>query len=78
MQGVGFRYYTQKQAIRLGLVGWVRNLADGDVESMACGERAQLDEFYTWLQTGPTMARVHRVDVETTEETEVFTGFSIY
>ena len=78
VQGVGFRYYTQKQAIRLGLVGWVRNLADGDVESIACGGHTQLDEFYAWLQTGPTMARVRRVDVETTEETEVFTGFSVY
>ena len=78
VQGVGFRYYTQKQAIRLGLVGWVRNLANGDVELVACGKRARLDELYAWLQTGPTMAKVHRVEVDPTEETETFTGFSIF
>lgn len=77
VQGVGFRYYAQKQAIRLGLLGWVRNLAGGDVELVACGTDAQLDELNAWLQKGPTMASVHRVKMETIEPTEVFAGFSI-
>ena len=77
VQGVGFRYYTQKQAIRLGLLGWVRNLASGEVELVACGTAAQLDELNAWLRKGPTIASVHRVEMETIDETEVFTGFSI-
>ena len=45
VQGVGFRAATLDEAERLGLTGWVRNIASGDVEVLACGEGEALDAF---------------------------------
>ena len=53
VQGVGFRYFTQQQAARLGLSGWVGNLCDGAVEALASGTAAQLAEFEDELRRGP-------------------------
>jgi len=58
VQGVYFRKSTQDTARNLGLTGWVRNLPDGRVEGVACGERAALDQLVTWLQNGPELAEV--------------------
>ena len=63
VQGVGFRYHASKKAHVLGLVGWVRNKANGDVELIACGSECQLDDFHAWLQHGPAPARVDSVMV---------------
>lgn len=62
VQGVGFRYYTQAQAERLGIRGWVRNLPDGCVETFICGNAQQLASMQAWLAHGPTAARVDRID----------------
>ena len=77
VQGVGFRYYTQRKAVQLRLVGWVCNRVDGDVELVACGSPTSLNKLHSWLQAGPTMARVKLVQVEAVENAESFTGFSI-
>ena len=66
VQGVFFRAATCEQATRLGLKGWVRNLRDGRVEVLACGEDAALENLRQWLGDGPELARVERV--ETREE----------
>jgi acylphosphatase len=58
VQGVWFRAGTQKTAEQLGLTGWVRNLPDGRVEVVACGLKAQIDLFETWLLHGPEQAQV--------------------
>ncbi len=60
---VAFRYYARKQALRLGLSGWVRNVADGSVELVCEGHDADVGEFAEWLRHGPAMAQVHRLDV---------------
>jgi len=70
VQGVAFRYYTQDKAVELGVVGWVRNRRDGAVELVAEGDKSKLDDLIGWTHSGPTLARVDRVD-ETWEE---FTG----
>ncbi|MBI1294065.1 acylphosphatase [bacterium] len=63
VQGVGFRAGTRHKAASLGLIGWVHNLPDGDVEIVACGAPAALDQLVSWCRQGPPAARVSNVDV---------------
>jgi len=53
VQGVFFRASTRYQAQSLGISGYARNLADGRVEVLACGESKALDQLRTWLVKGP-------------------------
>ena len=62
VQGVFYRASTQKQAQSLGLTGWVKNLPDGRVELLACGEQAFVDELVLWLNDGPPQAKVTKVE----------------
>ncbi|WP_035481142.1 acylphosphatase [Aliagarivorans marinus] len=63
VQGVGFRYFTQKQANTLSLVGIARNLADGRVEVIAEGDEQSLKALQQWLQRGSPAANVESVSV---------------
>lgn len=58
VQGVFFRGSTQREALRLGLSGYARNLPDGRVEVLACGAQGAIDELERWLRKGPPAARV--------------------
>jgi acylphosphatase len=62
VQGVFFRDYTRKEARRLGLGGWVRNLIDGTVEVLFEGAPEDVDRMLAWLHTGSPMAEVTAVD----------------
>lgn len=64
VQGVGFRWYVEREARALGLSGWVRNRYDGSVEVMAAGTNQQLGALYDKLKQGPRAARVDDVEVE--------------
>ena len=77
VQGVFFRRETTDFARRLGLMGWVRNLSDGRVETIAEGEKAKLDELIRFCHQGPPGARVRRVEVEWLDYTGEFRGFRI-
>ena len=61
MQGVFFRASARDEAVRLGLTGYARNLSDGTVEVVACGEDVALAQFERWLGRGPALARVSSV-----------------
>ncbi len=61
VQGVGFRYWAIGEARRLGLSGWVRNLADGRVEILALGDQAVIDTLEEACHAGPAAARVTSV-----------------
>ncbi|MDH5488202.1 MAG: acylphosphatase [Gammaproteobacteria bacterium] len=76
VQGVFFRASTQDAAKNLGLTGWVRNLPDGRVEVVACGEKAALKRLEQWLWQGPRHARVENVTVQESA-TEPHAGFSV-
>ncbi|MGB9621320.1 MAG: acylphosphatase [Brevinematia bacterium] len=62
VQGVGFRYFVQRQAIKLGLKGWVKNREDGKVEVLAFGEEENINKLLTLLHQGPSMSFVEKVD----------------
>jgi acylphosphatase len=62
VQGVGFRWFVEREAHALGIAGWVRNNADGAVEVLALGSNEQLLELKRKLQQGPRAARVDTVD----------------
>ncbi len=62
MQGVGFRYWAQREATALKLVGYVKNLYDGAVEVYAIGSDAKLDQLRAVLEQGPLGARVSSVE----------------
>ena len=64
VQGVFFRASTREQALKLGIAGHARNLADGNVEVIACGTDEALDELQKWLHRGPPSARVESVQRE--------------
>ena len=76
VQGVFFRSATESVARRLGLNGWVRNLADGRVELVACGTESKLGELEQWLWQGPSRARVTQVTAEEITE-QPFADFSV-
>jgi acylphosphatase len=65
VQGVGFRWFVEREAHVLGVSGWVRNNADGSVEVLAQGTRDQLLGLRSRLRQGPRAARVD--DVEESE-----------
>ncbi|AMO57117.1 acylphosphatase [Endozoicomonas montiporae] len=75
VQGVWYRGSTQKKAKELGVTGWAKNLADGRVEVLMCGEAAALAELESWLHEGPPMARVESVAV-TDEPWQAFDSFT--
>lgn len=76
VQGVGFRYYAARAARELGVCGWVRNLPDGSVETLAEGDAAAVERYLDRLRRGPTASRVDRVAVEDRME-EGHAGFEI-
>lgn len=61
VQGVGYRVSCAREAQRLGLVGYVHNLADGSVEVIAEGTEAAVAALTEWCRSGPTFARVSNV-----------------
>jgi acylphosphatase len=63
VQGVGFRWFVEREAATLGITGWVRNRDDGRVEVMATGTRDQLSALHGRLREGPRAARVDEVAV---------------
>lgn len=71
VQGVGFRHATRREALRLGLRGWVRNRTDGAVEALAIGNEAQLDAMDRWLRRGPPGSHVSTVDLTTLSAEDV-------
>ena len=63
VQGVWFRGSTQKQAQAMGVTGWAKNLPDGRVEVLMCGDTDALDILQSWLKKGPPLARVDSLQI---------------
>ena len=62
VQGVAYRAWTKLEARALGLTGWARNLADGRVEVVVCGQPAAVTALHAKLAEGPPAARVTSVE----------------
>ena len=76
VQGVWFRDSTRREAQRLGLQGHAVNLPDGTVEVLAVGPADALAELARWLQDGPPIARVTKVEEKLLDDADV-AGFRI-
>ena len=63
VQNVGFRFYTNKKAVELGIKGYVKNMPDGSVYIEAEADEITLDHFIIWCKKGPTWARVNDLQV---------------
>ena len=77
VQGVGYRYHAESWAVRLGVAGWVRNLADGRVEIVAEASPGPVEMFLERLRQGPRLARVESFEVRREEATGEFAGFRV-
>lgn len=77
VQGVGYRYFAQREAVALGLCGYVKNLEDGRVEVYAAGDRSALREFKRLLGEGPRGAWVKRVEEADADLDSRYTNFTI-
>jgi len=77
VQGVAFRHYTCRQALELGVTGWVRNRPDGAVEGLFEGSDAAVDALLDWCRSGPPAARVDSVDVRKGTYSGEFDSFII-
>lgn len=77
VQGVGFRFYTQREAEALGLTGWVANQADRSVEVVAEGPRDALDQLLHYLRRGPASAQVTQVQHNFLPATHEFDDFHV-
>jgi acylphosphatase len=77
VQGVNFRYYTQREAVALGVTGWVANHPDRSVRVVAEGQKETLQKLLAFLHRGPSSARVERVQANWTEATGEFKRFSV-
>lgn len=77
VQGVFFRANTRREAVRLGLQGWVRNLPDGRVEAWVEGERSRVEELLDFCTTRIPMASVERVDFDWKEPTGEVSSFEV-
>lgn len=77
VQGVCFRANTWKKACSLGLTGWVRNLADGRVETVFEGEEIAAETMRAWCRTGTPPARVDHLESDEESPTGEYADFQI-
>ena len=77
VQGVGFRYFVQREANKLGLKGFVKNLFTGEVLTVVEGEKAIVEEMINKLRVGPSHASVKSCKVDWQEPKNEFTDFEV-
>ena len=77
VQGVGFRYFVLREAMALGLTGWVANIPGGAVRCVAEGPRGSLESLEARLNDGPPSAIVERVSVAWMPATDSFVSFEV-
>lgn len=76
VHGVFYRASTRDKAVRLGVSGWVKNIYDGRVEAVFCGEKNKVEQMIKWCHKGPSYAKVDNVEI-TWEEPKGLERFEI-
>jgi acylphosphatase len=76
VQGVFYRASARDKAAELGIIGWVKNTQDGNVEIVASGKKEALKKFIEWCHQGPSQAKVTGVTVREVDANN-FLGFQI-
>lgn len=77
VQGVGYRRFAQRKASECQILGWTRNLINGDVEVLALGNEINLQNYLKTLRQGPSFGRVEEVITTPAENEKKFSEFSI-
>lgn len=78
VQGVGFRWFVTRYAEALGLRGYVKNLANGNVEIIADGDRSLIEELVAKVKVGPRSAHISDLHLEWKESSpNAFTHFEV-
>jgi len=77
VQGVGFRQFVKQQAEQLHLTGWVRNLPDGSVETVAKGSQESIEKFIEHCKKGPFLSDVEYVNITWKDDEKSFEEFTI-
>ena len=77
VQGVGYRYFAEDQALKYGIHGYVRNTYDNKVEVVCQGSKKDLELFLTALKKGPTFANITDLHVESIKNPEKYKQFEI-
>lgn len=71
VQKIGYRAWTERQALKLGLYGWVRNRLDGSVEVVVAGPRPRVAQLIEHCRSGPPLARVDSIAIEEASENDL-------
>jgi len=77
VQGVGYRFFAVKNAVRLNITGYAKNLVSGKVKIFASGTAENLNLFIDYLKKGPTMACVNNMEIEEFEYDDSYQDFRI-
>jgi acylphosphatase len=77
LQGINFRYYTQQQAQKLGLTGFVRHLSDGRIEIDAQGDDESIETLLAWCQEGPQSSHLKSILFRYDEPSEHTSDFIV-
>lgn len=77
VQGVGFRFFTQRAAARHQVLGYVRNLEDGRVEALAEGDAKAVEDFKHDLTAGPSYSKVEHIEETVLDPSGLYSSFRI-
>ena len=77
VQGVNFRYYSQRQAAKFNITGWVKNLPDGSVAGVFEGDEQDVEAMVHWCRRGPPSAHVTELIAQPEEYRGEFSSFSV-
>ena len=77
VQGVGFRYWLHKAAVRKNINGWVKNKISGEVEALLIGNDIQIDNLIKLCEKGPPSSKVTKVEVQNYKKEYLKKSFEI-